>query len=78
MFMRTIDPKTVAEKYDEISRLETRSERIELLNKQSEEMMCWIIRPSQTYSNESERILDLKIKHDLEQPKLEILQKVQL
>ncbi len=36
--MRTIDSKTVVEKYDEISRLETRSERIEFLNKQSEEM----------------------------------------
>ncbi len=36
--MTTIDPKTVVEKYDEINRLETRSERIELLNKQSDEM----------------------------------------
>ena len=35
--MRTIDPKTVVEKYDEISHLETRSERIEFLNKQSED-----------------------------------------
>ncbi len=31
--MRTIDPKTVVEKYDEISHLETRSERIEFLTK---------------------------------------------
>jgi hypothetical protein len=36
--MRTIDPKTVIEKYDEINQLKTRSERIELLNNQSEEM----------------------------------------
>jgi hypothetical protein len=36
--MRTIDPKTVTEKYDEISQLEARNKRIELLNKQSDEM----------------------------------------
>jgi hypothetical protein len=36
--MRTIDPNSVVEKYDEINNLETRNERIELLNKQSEEM----------------------------------------
>ena len=36
--MKTIDPKTVVEKYDEINQLEARSERMELLNKQSEEL----------------------------------------
>lgn len=36
--MKTIDPQATAEKYDEINRLETRGERIELLNKQTEEM----------------------------------------
>ena len=36
--MITIDPKTVVEKYDEINDLETRTKRIELLNKQSAEM----------------------------------------
>lgn len=36
--MNSIDRKTVVEKYDEINRLEARSERIELLNKQGDEM----------------------------------------
>jgi SAM-dependent MidA family methyltransferase len=36
--MKTVDQKSVVEKYDEINRLEARSERIELLNKQSDEM----------------------------------------
>jgi hypothetical protein len=36
--MSTIDPKTVVEKYDEINQLETRMERLGLLNKQSDEM----------------------------------------
>lgn len=36
--MVNINRKTAAEIYDEINRLETRSERIKLLNKQSEEM----------------------------------------
>ena len=36
--MSTIDRKTVVEKYDEINQLETRTERLELLNKQSDEM----------------------------------------
>jgi hypothetical protein len=36
--MKTTHPKTVSEKYDEINHLETRSARIGLLNKQSEEM----------------------------------------
>jgi hypothetical protein len=36
--MNTVDPKAVVEKYDEINQLEASRERIELLNKQSEEM----------------------------------------
>jgi hypothetical protein len=36
--MKTFDPQTAAQKYDEINRLETRTERMELLHKESEEM----------------------------------------
>lgn len=36
--MKRIDPKTVVEKYDEINNLKTRSERMEFLNRQTEEM----------------------------------------
>ncbi len=36
--MKTIDSNLIVEKYDEISRLETRGERINFLNKQTKEM----------------------------------------
>ena len=63
--MITIDPKTVVEKYDEINHLEDRRERIELLNKQSDEMRVALWREnidrktkSLELSAEQEEIID--------------------
>jgi hypothetical protein len=44
MAQETIDRKTVVEKYDEVSRLETRQERREFFGRQSEEMrvVLWL------------------------------------
>jgi hypothetical protein len=67
--MSTIDPKTVVEKYDEINNLETRNERLELLNKQSDEIQVALWQEnvdrktkSLELSEEQKEIIDTVIK----------------
>jgi hypothetical protein len=64
--MTTIDRKTVTEKYDEVSRLETINERREFLGKQSDEMRAalWLENidrktKEMNLSAEQKEILDL-------------------